>query len=202
MNKYSTKIIIFSGVYALLIGALVYFIIIPNMSKLDQSHIEIAKMESKYKENQDKIAALEKTNASIDQFDLISQTVAGLLPDAPNISSFIVQTEGLSNSLNLKMSTFSIDEVAATSKKKTTESDSGDSGSTKAQTEGTTKSSSTKSDQGVRFTINSSGDFSSLFNFIKSMENLARYNSVTSIEATTKDEILNFKLTGNIYNGK
>lgn len=192
MSHFSLKIKIFLLLYLAFIIAVGYFLLFPNVTKLADNQQLLAEKKSQFEINQDKISALEKTNQSIAEFEQKNKTVVELLPDDPEVSSFVVNVEALAKSLNQNITNFTIDNVSASSKSKSQDTEDGE----------TTTESSKKTDKGIKFSINSSSDFSGFLDFISKMETLARFNTISTVELSVKDLSLNYKLTGYIYNGK
>lgn len=192
MSHFSLKIKIFLALYLAFIIAVGYFLLFPNITKLASNQQLLAQKKSQFEINEDKISSLEKTNQSIAEFEQKNKTVIELLPDNPEVSSFVVNVEALAKSLDQNITNFTIDNILTSSKSKSTNTEDGE----------VAAESSKKSDKGIKFSINSSSDFSGFLNFISKMETLARFNTISSIELSTKDLSLNYKLTGYIYNGK
>ncbi|MFA4995947.1 MAG: type 4a pilus biogenesis protein PilO [Patescibacteria group bacterium] len=176
------KTIITVSIYLAIFVAITIFALKPSIDGLKQNNKKITSSRTELNQIYDKLDYLQKISKNPDDLKSTEKIVNNYWPDNSDISQFIVQTEDLAKSNSLVLDNISINEIK------------------NAQTSSTKKNSSPN---GSQFTFNTRTSYSSLLNFIKGMETLARFNSISSIDLNgTEEGTINMRLTGKIYYGK
>lgn len=188
------KTIIVASIYIVIFMAVIIFALDPALSSLKQNKQKVADGQSKLDTTYVKLNALQKVDKHPDQFKATSDVVNNYWPDNLDVSYFLVQTENLAKGNNLIMENFSVEEV----KKPVTvkESDTG-------KSDGAAKTAPKKVENGAQFTLSTTTSYLSILNFIKGMEILPRFNTISLVNLSgTEDGNVNMRLTGKIYYGK
>jgi len=186
------KIIITASAYTAIFIALIIFALNPSINSLKQHKQKLADSQNKLDETYLKLNSLQKIDKHPEEFKATSEVVNNLWPDNLDISRFIVQTENLAKTNNIILENFSVDEIKNTAKSTAKDSDSE-----------TAKSEKKKTETGTQFTFSMQSPYNSTLSFIKGMETLSRFNSISSINLSGNDSgIISMRLTGSIYYGK
>ncbi|MCL5410683.1 MAG: hypothetical protein M1324_02375 [Patescibacteria group bacterium] len=190
MSSIWRKTIIAAIAYLVVFIAIIIFALSPSIASLKQNKQKMAENQSKLNETYDKLNSLQKTNKHPEELKSAEDTVNKSWPDNSDISQFIVQTEGLAKSNSLILENLSIEE----SKKQKVASSTDDKDSAKKKNTAPT---------GTQFTFSLKAPYSSILNFLKGMETLPRFNSLSLINLSgNEDATISVRLTGNIYYGK
>lgn len=194
------KIIIKVAITALAIGAIFYFIFSPELSKLAQNQIEVARLGNDMKEADNKLKELKGFSKDRTTLDATKNEVAALLPDDGNASSFILNIEQATSSIPIIVESLSVNEVKAATKAKTaTDSD------TTTKTATTTTTAKPVAEKALSFSASFTSDYTKALEFLKLMRTLPRYNTIESIALSgynSTDNTINLQAEGKIYYGK
>lgn len=205
ISPFYKKSIISISIYLLLFFALILLILLPTSKKLKQNKILIKEKNATLENNFSKISSLQKVEKNIDEFNKINETVVGYLPPLLQSSQFIVEVEGLTNSLGITIDNFSMNATSSafdTGSKTKTETKSSDSDLSSSKNNSNQKETKKKNSgtQQNQFTLSVQTDYNKALEFIKQMEKLSRFNSVSSINISSKeDNLINLKIDGYIY---
>lgn len=191
MSSIWKKTFITASVYLVIFVAIIIFALKPSIDGLEQNKKKIAASQTELNQIYDKLDYLQKISKNPDELKSTEKIVNNYWPDNSDISQFIVQTEDLAKSNNLILDNISIDENKKTSSAK--KDDSKQSSSAKKS----------NSPSGSQFTFNLQAPYQSILTFIKGMETLPRFNSISSISLNgTEESGINMRLSGTIYYGK
>lgn len=186
-NKSSLSI----GLYIVVILSVVFFGLLPAIRSLKGNEDKLAKKQTELNQTYQKIETLQKDSKHPEEFSKISETVNNYWPDNLNVSQFIVQTEEMAKNNGLIIENFSVEEPKTVKPAPT--SNKTDSASKTAK----------KAPDGAQFTFTSKTTYNVVLNLIKSMENIARFNTVSMINLSgDQDGQIDMRLTGKIYYGK
>lgn len=199
MQSISRKSLISFGAYAILFAGVVFFLLSPALTDIENNKKNIIEERKQLATNYDEIASLQKIDKDKAGFEQIKNTVMGYLPNSLNSSQFIVEVEGLA-----KLTEITIDSVTmsatptAVGGAKTAPKTEAEDTENKASTTTTTKKAKGGTQQNS-FLLSTKADFSKSMAFIKQLEKLSRFNSITAITIAPTEDGVNIKLTGNIY---
>jgi len=197
MQSISRKSLISFGTYAILFAGVVFFLLSPALTDIENNKKNIIEERKQLATNYDEIASLQKIDKDKAGFEQIKNTVMGYLPNSLNSSQFIVEVEGLA-----KLTEITIDSVTMSA---TPTSVGGAKVTPKIETEDTENKTATttkKTKGGTQqnsFLLSTKADFTKSMAFIKQLEKLSRFNSITAITIAPTEDVVNIKLTGNIY---
>lgn len=184
MNNLFQKTIVQVAIYLMLILGVIIFLLIPSTTGIVTNKKAIADDQAKLSSLDAQLATLQKLSETSTEIDQKTAMIIKYLPDNLDSSSFIVETEGLAKSLNLVIESFSI---SAESK--------GDEAKKTAEEGEPTQPQS-------QFTISVKSSFSQALAFIEQLENLSRFNTVSSISMSAGEaDQISIQLTGQIYYG-
>lgn len=191
MNKSTRKTLIIILTYVLIFALFIYFILIPSYRgylKNKQKNLETKQI---IEANEIKINSLKKVESNEKQFSDLFTNVNKLWPDILDVSSFIVETEGLAKEMQIVIDSFSINEQKPVAAKP----------APKGEEEATTTTKS-KAPMGTKFTVVFRSDYNTLIDFLTRMETFSRLNSLNTISVSSAENGLNISISGNIYYGK
>jgi Tfp pilus assembly protein PilO len=173
------------AVYLAIIAGLAFFFLVPSLSGILSNKKAIAEDEVKLKNLDTQLETLKKLSETSSEIDQKTAIISKYLPDNLDSSSFIVETEGLAKSLNIVIESFSISSTNKNSNAKKT-----------------TKENEKPKQPQSQFSITITNSFSQALAFVEQLENLSRFNTVSSISmsAVSGDQI-SLQLTGQIYYG-
>lgn len=178
------KAIVLLAIYLIAILGIGFFITYPAIKQIQKNKASLFSKQKQLKELYAKVDTLEKINKDPEAFGLIYNTVQGYWPDNQDVSSFMIQTEGMAESKQVVMENFSVTQTTADKKN-----------------EAGKKSAINKSNLGFSFSVKSG--YPTILSIVQSMETLARYNSIKSINFNlTGDSTVSTVITGNVYYGK
>ena len=177
MDNNQKKTLIYGASFLALIAILIFLFLIPFYKNLSKTKSDIAEKQNQFSQNQSNIAYLTKLSSDQASFDKLYNSANGYWPDDAEVSKFLIQTDGLATDLGLVIQTVSInDKVNGKDGKPLPEKG---------------------------FTLSFSADYPTTLQFLKKLENMARFNSENSIGLTLGDQNnLSAQITGFIYYGK
>ena len=190
-----TKLLINLVIVIILSGLIIYFIIIPRSKILQQNYAtqnenqkKIAELESK----KESLAKLEKEKTRIEN---AAQIAANLIPQKEESSNFLSQiniaasiTGNIIKSINL---------TAAKQEPKKEESEETTNKNTNSNTN---TNQNTSPYNNKTFSLDFSGNFSQLTDFLATSENFSRFNIINSLTISSSTEGgLESKVEGEIY---
>ncbi len=180
MNDFIKKFILI-GIGIIIIGFLFFwFITKPAVASYNKHKLESSEKKSELITNQKKLSILKKSRSTESNLGKVLKEVSVLWPETTEISRFMVQTEELAKSKNFVMDNFSISETTIKKNDK--------------EPEDTTI---------TNYSFNTAASFPTIVEIIKSMERLERYNSISRIDLSVKEnDLLNLTLNGRLYYGK
>lgn len=189
------KIIITAGVYLVIFIAVIVFALNPSINSLKQNKQKISNNQNKLDETYNKLNTLQKIEKHPEEFKAATDMVNNSWPDNLDISHFIVQTENLAKNNSIILENLSVAEAKKSSAKSAPKED-GDSEKAVSEKKKT-------ADTGTQFTFGLQAPYSSVLSFIKGMETLPRFNSISLINLSGNDTgDINLRMTGSIYYGK
>ena len=188
MTNLFKKIIIFFIIYLLILASVIFLFFMPQISNLKKDRQAFLDKQQELDQGKARLTSLQKINSKKDEFKTTSDTINTYLPDNLEISRFVVQIEGLAKDLGITVDNFSIEEKAATNTKNDSSKDSKD---------------SKNKETGTKFSLSAKAPYPSIISFIKKMEGLARFHSISSINLSVSENgAVDFNTTGYLYYGK
>jgi len=182
MSSSFRKIVLAIGAYLIIFVAIIVFALKPSLDGLRQNRQKVSSKQTDLNQIYDKLDYLQKISKNPQDLESNEKIVNNYWPDSSDISQFIIQTENLANNNNLVLDNVSINEIK------------------------NTKTSSNKKDNssnGSQFSLSLKSSYPSILNFIKGMETLPRFNSISLINLSgTTEGSINVQLTGTVYYGK
>lgn len=177
MNNNWKKIGIYSTVFVFLFAITIFAFLIPSINNLKKAKAEISEKQLKVTKNQSDIDYLNKLKNDPANFTQLYNNATNYWPDDPDISKFLIQTEALAKDIGIVIETVSINDKINDKSGKPLPQNS--------------------------FTLSFKSDYPGALQFIKKLENMARFNSENSIQLTQGDQDnLSTQITGYIYYGK
>jgi Tfp pilus assembly protein PilO len=177
MSNNWKKIGIYSAIYLIIFVITIFVFLVPATNNLKKTKTEFSEKQSKLLENQNNITYLNKLKDDPANFDQLYNNTVNYWPDNSDVSKFLIQTEGLAKDLGIVIQTVSINDKIMDKNNKPLPQNS--------------------------FTLSFNASYPTTLQFIKKLENLARFNSENSIQLTLGDQdTLSTQLTGYIYYGK
>jgi len=181
-----TKLLINLVIVIILSGLIIYFIIIPRSKILQQNYAtqnenqkKIAELESK----KESLAKLEKEKTRIEN---AAQIAANLIPQKEESSNFLSQINIAASITGNIIKSINLTEAKQEPKKE--------------ESEETTTSKNTSPYNNKTFSLDFSGNFSQLTDFLATSENLSRFNIINSLTISSSTEGgLESKVEGEIY---
>ena len=181
-----TKLLINLVIVIILSGLIIYFIIIPRSKILQQNYAtqnenqkKIAELESK----KESLAKLEKEKTRIEN---AAQIAANLIPQKEESSNFLSQINITASITGNIIKSINLTEAKQEPKKE--------------ESEETTTSKNTSPYNNKTFSLDFSGNFSQLTDFLATSENLSRFNIINSLTISSSTEGgLESKAEGEIY---
>ena len=181
-----TKLLINLVIVIILSGLIIYFIIIPRSKILQQNYAtqnenqkKIAELESK----KESLAKLEKEKTRIEN---AAQIAANLIPQKEESSNFLSQINITASITGNIIKSINLTEAKQEPKKE--------------ESEETTTSKNTSPYNNKTFSLDFSGNFSQLTDFLATSENLSRFNIINSLTISSSTEGgLESKVEGEIY---
>ncbi len=195
MSRVFKKIIITASIYLVIFIAVIVFALNPSINSLKQNKQKVVSNQNKLDQTYLKLNTLQKIEKHPEEFKAARGMVNNSWPDNLDISHFIVQTENLAKNNSIILENLSVAEIKKSSVKSAPKEDGG---SEKATTE-----KKKDAETGTQFTFGLQAPYSSVLSFIKGMETLPRFNSISLINLSGDDTgIINLRMTGSIYYGK
>lgn len=182
MKNIFQKTIVQVALYLVIIAGLAFFLLIPSAKDIISNKKAITEDRAKLNSLDAEIATLKKLSEEKAEIDQKTTTISKYLPDTLDSSSFIVETEGLARSLNLVIASFSLSGGSSTTGKSEEPAATGQPQS--------------------QFAITLTSSFSQALAFIEQLENLSRFNTVSSVSMSAGEgDQISIQLTGQIYYG-
>jgi len=179
------KILLLIGVLGLFIGAL-FFVVSPTLANISQNKKILSEKQVELKTLSSKVDTLQNITKHPEEFKTINDTVTNYWPDNQDISKYIVQTEGLATAKNSVLENFSVTPQSSTKKKNDNK-----------------KVLAYQTFDSVQFSFSVKSHYTTVKEIIESMESLARYNTLSSINLIlNEDGLINASFIGNIFYGK
>jgi len=177
MKNMFQKTIVQVAFYLIVIICLIVFVLIPEAKGIALNKKAISNDKVELANLDAELTTLKKLSETSTEIEQKTAIISKYLPDTLDSSSFIVETEGLAKSLNLVIENFSITGGASASSEDGTQPQS-------------------------QFTISLKSSFGQTLAFIEQLENLARFNTVSSVSLSAGDgDQISIQLTGQIYYG-
>ena len=188
MKSTQTKIIITSSVFTIIVGALIFFGVYPEMTKYSDNKSKLSETKAKVEEAEFKLSELNKLNNKSAEIEETKEFVTGLLPDDKSNSDFVVKAEAMSDGISVIINTLTTG-TSTTSANKSPAS-----------------SSEKKSvDNSVEFSIATISSYPTILDIIGKLESFPRFNIIDSLYISGRDKdlnIFNFRANGRIFYGK
>jgi hypothetical protein len=198
MSPSLKKAAIFIAIYLLIFCAVVLFALMPATSSLKQNKTQFSQKQSELNATYTKLNSLQKIEKHPEDFKKTTDSVKNFWPDSLDVGQFLIQTDTLAKSNSLILENVTVNEVKAVKVTPKNDSDDKDDDSNPAPAD-----SKSKTPASTQFTFSFKSSYPSVLSFIKGMETLPRFNSLSSIALSgNEDDTIEAKLTGNIYYGK
>lgn len=183
MNHSLKNYLIIGSLLIILSALTLFFFILPQYNNFQHNKNKLNDLQQKTAQNSSKIAALKASSTNPTYLDKVYKNVNNLWPDNLNVSEYIVQVEGLAKDSNLLIDSFSIEEQKNTSIS-------------------TVPVDKKNKQVGTSFTLSFKSGYGDFIGFLVKMENMARLNSINSLNISSDSENLSINITGSIFNGK
>jgi Tfp pilus assembly protein PilO len=188
MKNYKTIIYIASTI--IILGALVYFVYIPQIKttynlwtqNLDKK-VDILNLE-KEKANMDNLKKDEKEAESL------SSILVAMLPDKKEAGTFIIEVEALAKSTNV-----SFTEIKFSEEKKTTAPAS----TTDETSKKNVKAATTSKFKELTFEMTAAGNYPDLMNFLRGLEKIKRAILIDKFDLSSNKDTVQVSSKGKIY---
>lgn len=190
MKSMLTKIVIVSIIFVLIIGALIFFGVYPEMSKYSTNKSELSETRARIEEAEFKLSELNKLKNNSAEIKEVNDFVVGLLPENKSTSDFVVKSEAMTDGISVIID--SLTTGSGTSFKKSATAASN-----------TTEEKSVENS--IEFTITSTNGYNTILDIIKRLESFPRFNIIDTIYISGRSRdtgYLNLRLIGRIFYGK
>ena len=181
-----TKLLINLVIVIILSGLIIYFIIIPRSKILQQNYATQNENQKKIAELESKKESLQKLEKEKTRIENAAQIAANLIPQKEESSNFLSQINITASITGNIIKSINLTEAKQEPKKE--------------ESEETTTSKNTSPYNNKTFSLDFSGNFSQLTDFLATSENLSRFNIINSLTISSSTEGgLESKVEGEIY---
>jgi len=181
-----TKLLINLVIVIILSGLIIYFIIIPRSKILQQNYAAQNENQKKIAELESKKESLQKLEKEKTRIENAAQIAANLIPQKEESSNFLSQINITASITGNIIKSINLTEAKQEPKKE--------------ESEETTTSKNTSPYNNKTFSLDFSGNFSQLTDFLATSENLSRFNIINSLTISSSTEGgLESKVEGEIY---
>ncbi|OQA04437.1 MAG: hypothetical protein BWY68_00317 [bacterium ADurb.Bin400] len=210
MSPFWKKAIVLLTATSVLSTVLIVVVILPNVREILSMQLKVVEKQKDVDRMQAKLDSLKTANRSKESINRAYLLTNDLWPSEENVSQFLVQVEGLATEKAVALSDLTVNEIiiqppktsntASQASTSTSNSTKESSESKDGEDDAASKKKAKGSNDRIQFMMSGNADYTSLIGFIVSMERLARFNSISSINVfRDKENHLNFSLNGHIY---